>query len=165
MKYWEYSDVDIMQSKMYLLLPLQVFKLRYKMEQIKKKYGDKSAKLRETIFEAKKISEIISREGSNLLEKGEIESEDFHKILVSVSNIFEYLNVKYGDDEKLNEEVHNMTKTLYDPAVEERGIKIGIEKGIKEMVREMLLDGESIEKIKKYSKLSEEEIEEIKNKE
>jgi len=64
-----------------------------------------------------------------------------------------------------NEEVHNMTKTLYDPAVEERGIKIGIEKGIKEMVREMLLDGESIEKIKKYSKLSEEEIEEIKNKE
>ncbi|MCB2339163.1 RpnC/YadD family protein [Clostridium estertheticum] len=69
-----------------------------------------------------------------------------------------------------------MTKTLYDPAVEQRGIKKGIEQGIEkgiekgdirareEMVKEMLLDGESIVKIKKYSKLSEEEITEIKNK-
>jgi len=65
-----------------------------------------------------------------------------------------------------------MTKTLYDPAVEQRGIEKGIEKGIEqgdinareEMVKEMLLDGESIMKIKKYSKLSEEEIINIKNK-
>ena len=36
---------------------------------------------------------------------------------------------KYGDDKKLNEEVMNMTKTLYDPEVEKRGIEKGIEKG------------------------------------
>ena len=42
MKYWEYSDLDIMQDKIYPLLPLQVFKLRYKMEQIKKKCGEGS---------------------------------------------------------------------------------------------------------------------------
>ncbi|MEX0087542.1 hypothetical protein AB2T81_11850 [Clostridium butyricum] len=35
----------------------------------------------------------------------------------------------YGDDKKLNEEVMNMTKTLYDPEVEKRGIEKGIEKG------------------------------------
>jgi len=66
-----------------------------------------------------------------------------------------------------SQEVRNMTKTLYDPAVEQRGIEKGIEKGDirarEEMVKEMLLDGESIVKIKKYSKLSEEEIVKIKN--
>jgi len=117
MKYWEYSDIDIMQNKMYPLLPLQVFKLRYKMEQIKKKHGVESSELRETIMEAKKLSEIISREGSQLFNNDEIDGEDFHKILLAVSNIFEYLNTKYLNDEKLNEEVLNMTKTLYDPAV------------------------------------------------
>ena len=107
-------------------------------------------------MEAKKLSEIISREGRQLFNSDEIDGEDFHKILLAVSNIFEYLNTKYGDDEKLNEEVLNMTKTLYDPAVEKRVRE--------EMVKEMLLDGESIAKIKKYSKLSDEEITKIKNK-
>ncbi|HEY8892591.1 MAG TPA: hypothetical protein VIM70_20340 [Clostridium sp.] len=61
-----------------------------------------------------------------------------------------------------------MTKTLYDPAVEQGGKEKGMEEGAinarEEMVKEMLLDGESIAKIKKYSKLSEEEITKIQNK-
>ncbi len=96
--------------------------------------------------------------------------------MLAVANLFEYLNTKYGEDERLNEGVRNMTKTLYDPAVEQRGIEKGMKKGIEqgieqgdinareEMVKEMLLDGESIVKIKKYYKLSEEEITKIKNK-
>ena len=167
MKYWEYSDIDIMESKMYPLLPLQVFKLRYKMEQVKKKHGEGSSELIETIMEAKKISETISKEGSQLFNNGEIDGDDLHRILLAVANLFEYLNTKYGEDEKLNEEVRSMTKTLYDPAVEKRGIEKGIEEGDmkarEEMVKEMLLDGESIAKIKKYSKLSEEEITKIQN--
>ena len=62
-----------------------------------------------------------------------------------------------------SQEVRNMTKTLYDPAVEQRGIEKGYIRAREEMVKEMLLDGESIVKIKKYSKLSEEEIVKIKN--
>ena len=87
LKYWEYSDNDIMQKKMYPLLPLQVFKLRYKMEQIKNKHGEESIELRKTIIEAKKISETISKEGSQLLDNGEIDGDDFHKILLAVANI------------------------------------------------------------------------------
>ena len=41
-----------------------------------------------------------------------------HKILLAIENLFAYLNKKYGNDAKLEEEVHAMTKTLYDPAVE-----------------------------------------------
>ncbi|MGH4049889.1 MAG: hypothetical protein ACREVX_00790 [Clostridium sp.] len=172
MKYWEYSDIDIMEDKMYPLLPLQVFKLRYKMEQIKKKHGEGSFELIETIIEAKNISETISKEGSQLFDNGEIDGDDFHRILLAVANLFEYLNTRYGEDEKLNEEVRAMTKTLYDPAVEQRGREKGreegreegVEKERKEIATEMLLAEEPIEKIKKYSKLSEEEITELKNK-
>ncbi len=67
MKYWEYSDIDIMQDKMYPLLPLQVFKLRYKMEQIKKKYGEGSSEIKETIMEAKKYQKQYLKKEVNYL--------------------------------------------------------------------------------------------------
>ena len=162
MKYWEYTDIDIMEDKMYPLLPLQVFKLRYKMEQIKKKHGEGSYELQETIMEAKKISEIISKEGSQLFNSGEIDGDDLHRILLAVANLFEYLNTKYGEDEKLNEEVRSMTKTLYDPAVEQKGIEKGMEKGMEKGI-EKGIDKERKERIRKqYSKgLSIEYIAEI----
>ena len=91
-------------------------------------------------------------------ETGEIDGDDLHRILLGVANLFEYLNTKYGEDEKLNEEVHSMTKTLYDPAVEQKGIEKGREKG-----REEGIDKERKERIRmQYSKgLSIEYIAEI----
>lgn len=44
---------------------------------------------------------------------------------------------------------------------EERGLKKGIEQGKIDMAKEMILDGENIEKIKKYSKLNEKDIEKL----
>ena len=67
MKYWKYSDSDIMQNKIYPLLPLQVFKLRYKMEQIKKKHGEGSSELTETIMEAKKYQKQYLKKEVNYL--------------------------------------------------------------------------------------------------
>ena len=164
MKYWEYSDIDIMEKKMYPLLPLQVFKLRYKMEQIKKKHGEGSSELRETIMEAKKISERISKEGSQLFNSGEIDGDDFHKILLAVANMFEYLNTKYGEDKKLNEEVHIMTKTLYDPAVEQRGIEKGATENAIKVAENFLKMGFAVEQVAKGSELSIEKVLEIKKK-
>ena len=56
------------------------------MEQIKKKHGEGSLQLRETIMEAKKISETISKEGSQLFNNGEIDRDDLHRILLAVAN-------------------------------------------------------------------------------
>ena len=52
--------------------------------------------------------------------------------------MFEYLNDKYGDDETLNEEVVKMTKTLYDPEVEKRGIEKGQEIKAKKSAENLL---------------------------
>jgi len=54
-------------KEMYPLLPLQVFKLRYKMEQIKKKYGEGSIELKETIMEAKKYQKQYQKREVNYL--------------------------------------------------------------------------------------------------
>ena len=88
MKYWEYSEVDIMNGKMYPLLPLQIFKLRYRLEQLKRKHTDTSGQIREIIIQAKCISEQISREASNLFQSGEIDGDDFHKMKLNLEGVF-----------------------------------------------------------------------------
>ena len=130
LKCWEYDDKRMIEEKMYPLLPLQIFKLRYKMESIKRSRENDNSKLTKAILEAKEMAEIVAKEGKELYDKGEIDGEDLHRILLAIGNLFEYLNKKYGDNENLNEEVASMTKTLYDSVVEERGIERGIEKGI-----------------------------------
>ncbi|MCI6736501.1 MAG: hypothetical protein MR593_00030 [Intestinibacter sp.] len=50
-------------------------------------------------------------------------------MLLAINNLIEYLNRNYLNDDRLEEEVNIMTKTLYDPEVEKRGIEKGIEQG------------------------------------
>lgn len=85
-------------------------------------------------------------------------------MLLAIQNLVEYLNRNYFNDEKIEEEVITMTKTLYDPEVERKGIEKGEKKKAVEIALEMLKDEEPIEKIIKYSKLKEEEILELKGK-
>ena len=72
---------------------------------------------------------MIAKEAKQLYDRTEINGDDLHRILLAIANLFEYLNQRYGDNEVLYEEVVKMTKTLYDPVVEEKGIEKGIEKG------------------------------------
>ncbi|WP_303211286.1 hypothetical protein [uncultured Clostridium sp.] len=63
----------------------------------------------------------LAKELAILFEEDEILGEDFHKMLVSIQNLIEYLNRNYMNDENIEGEVTKMTKTLYDPEVEKRG--------------------------------------------
>lgn len=56
-------------------------------------------------------------------------------MLLSINNLIEYLNRNYLSDDRLEEEVNTMTKTLYDPEVEKRGIEIGRQEGIQEGIQ------------------------------
>lgn len=129
LKCWEYDDKRFIEEKMYPLLPLQIFKLRYDMESIKRRSNGDKNKLKEAILNAKELAQTVANESKSLYDQEIIDGEDLHKILLAIGNLFEYLNDKYGDDKKLNEEVLKMTKTLYDPEVEKKGIEKGIEKG------------------------------------
>ena len=120
-KCWEYDDKRIIDEKMYPLLPLQIFKLRHEMENIKRSGSAlNKEKIQKAILNAKETAQIVANESKMLYDEEKIDGEDLHKILLAVSNLFEYLNNKYGGDEHLNEEVLKMTKTLYDPEVEKK---------------------------------------------
>jgi hypothetical protein len=160
MKYWEYSDKELIENKMYPLLPLQLFKLRKELEFSRRK--NDIDRIKELSIKAKEIASQIANESKELFQKEEIVGEDFHKMLLAIQNLIEYLNRNYFNDDKLEEEVITMTKTLYDPEVEKKGIEKGEKKKALEMALEMLKDNEPIEKIIKYSKLSKEEILKIK---
>ena len=73
-------------------------------------------------------------------------------MLLAIQNLIEYLNRNYFNDDKLEEEVITMTKSLYDPEVEKQGIQKGIQKGIEQGIKQGIKQGEkkkSIEITKK----------------
>ena len=78
-------------------------------------------------------------------------------MLLSIQNLIEYLNRNYIDDENLEEEVSIMTKSLYDPEVEKRGI----EKGKVEIVINMFNHGVDLDTISKYTNTDIERVKEI----
>ena len=84
------------------------------------------------------MAEIIAKEAKYLYDCKEITGDDLHRILLAIANLFEYLNRRYGDNRDLEEEVTNMTKTLYDPEVERIGMEKGMEKGIEKITMLLL---------------------------
>ena len=154
MKYWEYSDKQLISQNMYPLLPLQVFVLRSKLEKIKRKQGEGSKELTKLMLQVKETTINISKEAKELYDKKEIDGDDLHKILLATSNNFEYLNEKYVNDELLNKEVFEVTKTLYDPEVEyKEKLKIAVN---------ALQEGFSVEVISKITELEVNIIEKLK---
>ena len=125
MKCWEYSTQKMVKNKLYPLLPLQLFNLRKELIKLNKEKTKNKDKITKQMKKVMKIAKQTTKEIAKLEENKEIKSEDMHTILLATSNLFQYLNNNYGNDMKLNEEVDIMTKTLYDPVVEARGIKIG----------------------------------------
>ncbi len=140
-KYWEYTNEELKEKKMFPLMPLQLFNLRKELEKAHNKNDLK--KIKELSKKAKNLAEKLAKESAKLFEEDEILGEDFHKMLLAIQNLIEYLNRNYMKDENIENEVNKMTKTLYDPEIEKRGI----EKGIKSAIEKLLLSGMDAEKI------------------
>ena len=156
---------------MYPLIPLQLFNLRKKLHSAKKKNDINIIK--ELSIVARNLAEKLANESKELFDQDEILGEDFHSMLLAIQNLIEYLNRNYIDDENLEEEVNIMTKSLYDPEVEKKGIEKGIEQGIKqgmkegtekkevEIVLNMLGEGLDEATISKFTKIDIQKVKEI----
>ena len=82
-------------------------------------------------------------------------------MLLAIQNLIEYLNRNYIDDENLEKEMNIMTKSLYDPEVEKKGIEKGIEKNQAEIVLNMLGEGLDEATISRFTKIDIEKVREI----
>ena len=159
MKYWEYNGKDLIEKKMYPLIPLQLFNLRKKLNYAKKK--NDINKIKELSIVARNLAEKLAIESKELFDQDEILGEDFHSMLLAIQNLIEYLNRNYIDDENLEKEVNIMTKSLYDPEVEKKGIEKGIEKNQAEIVLNMLGEGLDEATISRFTKIDIEKVREI----
>jgi hypothetical protein len=173
MRFWDYTDERLIEEKLYPLLPLQVFLLRAELEKMSRRKSPDGK--RETIGKIRDIADRIVREAHDLCDIGEISDEDLEKITTAIGELFTHLNDKYDADAKLNEEVSGMIKALYDERVFMRGEARGIAKGKAEgraegrreeaiEIAKSLLDVLDIETIAKKTKLTIEEVENLKNK-
>lgn len=90
-KYWKYTQEELVEKKLYPLLPLQVFSLRYGMEKLRKKGGNKLL-LKIIIDQAKDLVGRIGNEARKLYDSRTITADDLHKILLANKNLFDYLN-------------------------------------------------------------------------
>ncbi len=76
LKYWEYSDEELIHKKMYPLIPLQLFQL--KKELIKANKNNNIEKMKELSYKAKKLATKLANESKELFDSNEILGEDFH---------------------------------------------------------------------------------------
>jgi len=165
MKYWEYSDQDLLDRKLYMLLPLQLFKLRHELEKVKRKLsrdGNNIEELKKLILKVQKVANIVSCEGKDLFDKGKINGDDLHSILLAIDNLFKYLNRNYVDDESIEVEVEKMTRSLYDPIVAKKAKNEGkIEEKLK-LVRNSIAEGLPVKVIAKITEMEISKVEELK---
>ena len=83
---------------MFPLMPLQLFNLRKELEKAHNK--NDLNKIKELSQKAKNLAEKLAKESAKLFEEDEILGEDFHKMLLAIQNLIEYLNRNYMKDEK-----------------------------------------------------------------
>ena len=111
-KYWEFTEEELLRRKMYPLIPLQLFNLRKELKKVQEK--NDIHRMHELSHIAKNLAEKLMNESKDLFDKNEILSEDFHKMLLAIDNLISYLNRNYLNEDKLEDEVNIMIKTLYE---------------------------------------------------
>ncbi|MHC6179205.1 hypothetical protein ACYUJ6_05030 [Clostridium sp. JNZ X4-2] len=76
MKYWEYTDKELIDEKLYILLPLQIFKFRKVFERIKHRKDSSKSEFDSTLQEAKSLSYKLAKEIAELNNKKEVMDDD-----------------------------------------------------------------------------------------
>ena len=168
LRYWTYDLKKLHQENMYLLYPLQIFKLRKRMNEVSSSNKSEEVKKSE-MFKLYEEMMLLLKNTLTAIDKayedGKIEVSDYHEMNIVIENLSLYFINMYGKYRDFDLEVESMVKSFYDPRVEERGIEKGIERGREiekfDIVQNMLVDGESKDKIKKYTGVTDTDIERI----
>ena len=163
MKYWRYTAEELKAQKMYALLPLQAFKSRKKIDSIYKSHKPDSVKSRLITEQFGLLKETIQHTVSilgELHDQQEIRTGDLERILRVLQNINDYLYQRYGEYQTIEEEVHHMVKTLYDPLVKQEGIK----EGKLELAKSLISLGVDLATVIKATEFTTEEIKQLQDK-
>jgi hypothetical protein len=132
MKYWEYTAAELKKQKLYILLPLQVFKVRARMREIKKEKGSAAAKRLLFNAEFKNLIDDTSKTLAvlgDLYNANEIASDDLQMMLEAMTSLSGYIYEHFADYSDTNKEMNKMVKKLFDPVIWNDGKIEGEKKG------------------------------------
>lgn len=155
MKYWNYTEKDLIAKKLYNLLPLQIFLLRAELDKVKNQQQPAASRNK-----AKKIIDKIFMLLNELHEQGEIISDDYSKLITGFTEILRHIDDRYNLE--LIGEI-KMLKNIVDTKILKRANeaekKLQDERAkLIEGVKKMLSNGEPVNKIVDYMGITEEEI-------
>jgi hypothetical protein len=163
MRYWEETADSLEAKHLEPLLPLQVFKIRRDLERISKSRKPEAEKqkltedkLREVIVIYKTITEKV-RDLTDA--KGRLTIYHAEQMLNALQHLSTYLYDKYDKYNEIESEAIKMSKSAWGLVeTHNKALLEGELKNRKETAHDMFVDGEVIEKIRKYSKLSDEDL-------
>jgi len=159
LRYWNETTDSLEAKHLEPLLPLQVFKIRKDLDSIarsRKSEAEKEeltkAKLREMIDIYKSVAEKIR----DLTEdKGRLTIYNAEQMLMSLHHLSAYLYNNYEGYNEIEEEAVKMSDIVWSFV---RWHNEGKAENRKETAYEMFMDGKNINEIRKYSKLSDDEL-------
>ena len=158
-KAWEIDKKEKLERGLYSLLPLEIFKLRRKIERTKTASEDEFLRLSKQV---KNDTINIINMAMELMNEGKITEEDYTKITEATTYLLRYFSENYADL-KLSKEVSEVSEYIYTKGKDEgkkEGIKEGRNKEKIELARN-LLDVLDIKTISLKTGLSIEQIESI----
>ena len=162
MKYWKETVDNLEQKHLEPLLPLQVFKIRKSLAAIarsKKPEAEKEKLIAEKLREVIGIYTEVTEKIRGMIDNGErLTVYNATQMLEALQHLSEYLYSKYKGYAKIEREAIEVIKS-----------KLGFSeillqgelKRSKETAHEMFVDGENITKIRKYSKLPDEDLADV----
>jgi len=153
-KYWELTTADLIERKLYPLLPLQVFLLRGELKKYAKSKNKKAKQ--ETIKKIKDMTEQIIIEAHKLAQEGKINEGDDDRIVTALDKLIKYLNKQYKFDNNLDREVDIVIESVFT-----RLERKGREENQTETAKKMILKNEPLDKIIEFSGLTERKISQI----
>ena len=130
-KAWEIDKKEKLERGLYSLLPLEIFKLRRKIERTKTASEDEFFRLSKQV---KNDTINIIDISMKLMYEGKITEEDYTKITEATTYLLEYFSENYADL-KLSKEVSEVSEYIYTKGKDE-GMKTGKKEGIKEGIKE-----------------------------
>lgn len=154
LRYWTYDLDKLYSENLYLLYPLQLFRIRKSMQDIsnsKNSYEYKKEKMLLIYEELMRIIEKTLQAIDKAYNEGKIKINDYNEMNVVIENLNSYFGDMYGKYGDIDEEVNKMVKTFYDPNVEKKGIEKGIEKGMEQGIKKSIENQrlKDIERVKK----------------
>lgn len=132
MRYWMNTPQDLTGKKLYALLPLQVFRWRKRLqalERSKLQEEEKRRRMAEAFNGLKETVGLTLERLRQLHDERELSGADLERLLEAMQALMNYLYNRYGQYEKLDEEVRQMLKPWIDPKVKRKALMEGRREG------------------------------------